>query len=55
MLQFSFDNIKPCPKDTKKIEHTLTVDQNGFLTVICRELNGYNRVKTMKVELKNWL
>lgn len=55
ILLFSLDNIKPSPKNTQKIEYTLTVDQNGFLTVKGKELNGYNRVKTMKVELKKWL
>lgn len=55
ILQFSLDNIKPCPINTEKIEYTLTVDKKGILTISCIELNGYNRRKTLRVELKNWL
>jgi len=56
LLTFSFENLKACPTGTEKIEHTLTVDQNGILTIVCKELNGYNRIKpAQRVDLKKWL
>ena len=56
LLTFSFDNLKACPTGTEKIEHTLTVDQNGILTIVCRELNGFNRIKpAQRVDLKTWI
>jgi hypothetical protein len=55
IMQFSLDNIKPCPKNTEKIEHTLTLEKSGILTIICKELNGFNRTKTMTLDIKNWL
>ena len=54
ILQFTLDNIKPCPIGTDKIEYTLTLENSGILTIICRELNGYDRIKTMTLDLKNW-
>lgn len=53
--QFSLSNLKPSPKGTQKIEHTLTLEQNGILTINCVELNGFGRTKTEKVDIKNWL
>jgi hypothetical protein len=55
IMQFSLDNIKPCPKNTEKIEHTLTLEKSGILTIICKELNGFNRIKSMTLDIKNWL
>lgn len=55
ILQFTFENLKPCPKNTEKIEHTLTVNENGILTVFCRELNGYNRTTNKIVDLKKYI
>jgi hypothetical protein len=55
ILQFSLDKLKPCPKGTEKIEHILTVDQSGILTVICNEVNGYNRTITKRIDLKNFV
>lgn len=55
MLQFSLDNIKPCPTNTDKIEHTLTLEKSGILTIKCRELNGYDRNETKVLDIKNWL
>lgn len=55
ILQFSLDNIKVAPANTPKIEHTLTVGQNGMLTVRCVELNGFGRTLTKYVDLKTFL
>lgn len=52
--QFSISYLKPCPINTPKIEHTLTVDKTGFLTVHCVELNGYGRSQTKRVDLKKF-
>ncbi len=54
ILQFTIDNLKIAPADTPKIEHTITIDQSGNMTVHCLELNGYGRTKTMRVNLKNF-
>lgn len=54
LLQFSMENLKPCPVNTPKIAHTLTVDQAGTLTVTCTELNGYGRKQTHHVELRKF-
>lgn len=54
ILQFTLDNIKVAPADTPKVEHTMTVDQSGILTVHCVELNGYGRTKIMRVDLKTF-
>jgi PLD-like domain len=55
ILQFTLNNLKPCPIDTQKIEHTMTVNENGILRIVCRELNGFDRTKTLEVDLKKWL
>ncbi|MEJ7667098.1 MAG: phospholipase D-like domain-containing protein [Hymenobacter sp.] len=55
LLKFSLEHLKVAPADTPKIEHTMTVDKNGILTVYCLELNGYGRSKTMRVDLRNYL
>lgn len=55
ILQFTMDNLKIAPADTLKIEHTMTIDQNGLLTVNCVELNGYGRTITKYVDLKKFL
>ena len=55
ILQFSMNNLKPCPINTSKIELTLTVDINGILTVTCVELNGFGRKQTHPVDLKNFV
>ena len=58
LAQFTLDKIKPCLANTVKIEHTMTVDHNGILTILCQELNGYEgyeRKKTIKVDLKNFI
>ena len=55
ILQFTMDNLKIAPADTLKIEHTMTIDQNGLLTVSCVELNGYGRTITKYVDLKKFL
>ena len=55
ILQFSMENLKIAPVHTPKIEYNITIDQSGNMTVFCLELNGYNRTKTMKVNLKNFL
>lgn len=54
ILQFTLDNLKIAPADTPKIEHTITVDQTGIITVHCAELNGYGRTKIIKADLKNY-
>lgn len=54
ILRFTMDNLKIAPADTPKIEHTITVDQTGIMTVHCLELNGYGRTKTMKADLKGF-
>jgi len=54
ILQFTMDNLKIAPADTPKIEHTITIDQNGIMTVFCEELNGYGRTKTMRVDIKGF-
>jgi len=53
--KFSFQNLQAQPKGTEKIEHTLTLEKNGILTILCKELNGYGRTKIEKVDIKNWL
>jgi hypothetical protein len=53
--QFSFDNLKACPNGTEKIEYFLELGKNGILTINCKELNGYGRTKTERINLKNWL
>jgi len=55
LLEFTLDNFKPYPKNTQIIKYTLTVDQNGILTVFCKELNGYNRTTKQYVDLKKWI
>jgi hypothetical protein len=55
ILQFSMDHLKVCPEGTEKLEITLILGQNGILTVNCRELIGYNRTKSLTVDIKNWL
>lgn len=52
--QFSLTCLKPSPKGTKKVEFTLTLEQNGILTIYCQELNGFGRTKTEKVNIKKW-
>lgn len=55
LAELTFDNLKPCPKGTKKIEHTLSIDLNGMLMIVCNEVNGYNRVKKFEpIDLKLW-
>jgi len=54
ILQFTMDNLKIAPANTPKIEHTITVDQSGIMTVHCLELNGYGRTKIMRVDLNGF-
>lgn len=54
ILQFTLDNLKIAPADTPKIEHIITIDQSGIMTVHCVELNGYGRSKIMKVDIKKF-
>ncbi len=54
ILQFTLDNLKAAPADTPKIEHKITVDQTGIMTVHCVELNGYGRTKIMRVDIKKF-
>tara|TARA_R110001606_G_scaffold262634_1_gene411253 strand:+ start:927 stop:1916 length:990 start_codon:yes stop_codon:yes gene_type:complete len=55
ILEFSFEELKAQPKGTKKIEHTLTLEKDGILTIFCKELNGFGRTKTIKLDIKNCL
>lgn len=55
ILNFSFKNLQPQPTGTEKIEHTLTLEKNGILTISCLELNGYGRKMIQKINIKNWL
>ena len=52
---FSFNGLQPKPKGTKKIEHTLTLDKNGILTIHCLELNGSGKTLVEKINIKNCL
>lgn len=53
--KFSFTNLKPTPKGTEKIEHILTLEKNGILTICCKELNGFGRTQVEKVDVRNYL
>lgn len=48
-------NIQPSPESTLKVQHQLTLDKNGFLTIVCSEVGGYGRRVTKIVDIKNWL
>ncbi|WP_445457645.1 phospholipase D-like domain-containing protein [Flavobacterium sp. HNIBRBA15423] len=54
ILQFTLDNLKIALAGTPKIEHTITIDQTGIMTVHCLELNGYGRTKVMKTDIKKF-
>lgn len=54
ILKFTLDNLKIALANTPKIEHTITIDQTGIMTVHCVELNGYGRSKIMKVDIKKF-
>lgn len=55
LVEFSLDNIKPSPRGTVKIEHTLFINQHGVLTVIAREINGYGRTNFKRVNLRSFI
>ena len=55
VLELNLKNIKPSPIGTNKVEHKLTLEQNGLLTVECREVDGFNRVDTKRLNIKNCL
>jgi PLD-like domain len=55
ILTFSIDNIYSTVKEKQKFEETLTIDKNGILTVISKEVNGYGRKTINHVDLKKWL
>lgn len=53
--QFSLNNLKASPEGTEKIEHTLTLEKNGILTIHCKELNGFSNTTNETVNIKKWL
>jgi hypothetical protein len=55
ILNLSLKDIKPSPANTLKIEHKLTLDKSGLLTVYCKEVDGYNRTDSKWTNLKDWL
>ncbi len=55
ILELSLKNIKPSSLGTNKVEHKLTLEQNGLLTVACREIDGFNRVDKKWINIKNCL
>ncbi|MBN8790415.1 MAG: Hsp70 family protein [Terrimonas sp.] len=55
ILTFSLANIQPSPIGTEKVELTLTLNKSGLLTVIAKELNGFNEVADKSVDIKNCL
>lgn len=53
--EFQFNNLKPAVAGTKKIEHILNINEFGVLTIICKELNGYNRTLSPRaIDLKKY-
>lgn len=55
ILELSLKNISPSPMGTNKVDHKLTLEQNGLLTVECKELGGFNRVDKKWINIKNCL
>ena len=51
----SLNSIKPAPVNTPKLEIGLQIDQHSILHVYLDELNGHNRSKSFKVDLKGFL
>ncbi|OOV19548.1 phospholipase D-like domain-containing protein [Flavobacterium sp. LM4] len=55
ILQISLNNIKPSPAGTSKIKHTITLKNDGQLTVHCKELDGYGRTNVGQINIKDCL
>lgn len=55
IFELSLKNIAPSPAGTNKVDHKLTLEQNGLLTVECKEIDGYNRTDKKWVNIKNCL
>ena len=55
ILQFTMENLKVTPEGTLKLEHNLTLEKSGILTVVTNELNGYGKTKSHRINIKNCL
>jgi hypothetical protein len=56
VLAFKFDQLKPQPVNSEKIQIFLSIDTNAVLTMTCKELNGNNRIAhSQPVDLKLYI
>lgn len=55
ILQFTTYGIQPKKMGTTVVEHQLDVDEQGILTVTCRELDGFGKHVTRRINLKQFI
>lgn len=53
ILTLNLNNIKPDPSGTEKIEHVITLDRTGKLTVTCKEVGGNMRVVSKVLDIRS--
>lgn len=55
ILELTLANMKASPAGTEKIEHIITLNKNGVLTIECREVGGYHRSVSSTKNIKTCL